>query len=103
MADLLFAAATLLLLLTAAGLAALWRAGNDADRMLAIQLLGSAGIAILLLVAPATGDASILDTALLLALLAALAACAYRAAFGPTRSKEGMSPKAGAPPAAPWP
>lgn len=97
MADLLFAAATLLLLLAAAGLAALWRAGNDVDRMLAVQLLGSSGIAVLLLLAPATGDASILDAALLLALLAALAACAYRAAFGP------MRPKAGTPPAAPRP
>ncbi|MFG1348848.1 monovalent cation/H+ antiporter complex subunit F [Xanthobacter autotrophicus] len=94
MPDLLFAAATLLLLLAAAGLAALWRAGNDVDRMLAIQLLGAAGIAVLLLLTPATGDASLLDTALLLALLAALAACAYRAAFGPMRSKAGMPPAA---------
>ncbi|MET3353389.1 UNVERIFIED_ORG: multicomponent Na+:H+ antiporter subunit F [Xanthobacter viscosus] len=97
MADLLFAAATLLLLLAAAGLASLWWAGNDLDRMLAVQLLGAAGIAVLLLLTPAMGDSSLLDTALLLALLAALAACAYRAAFGPTR------PKAGRPPAAPRP
>lgn len=97
MADLLFAAATLVLLLAAAGLAALWRAGNDVDRMLAVQLLGAAGIAVLLLLTPATGDPALLDTALLLALLAALAACAYRAAFGPVR------PKAGTPPAAPQP
>lgn len=82
MADLLFGAGTLLLLLTAAGLAALWRRGGDADRMLAIQLLGSACIAILLLLAPAMGEASLLDAALLLALLAALAACGYRAALG---------------------
>lgn len=97
MADLFFLAATLLLLLAAAGLAALWRAGNDVDRMLAVQLLGAAGIGVLLLLTPAMGDSSLLDTALLLALLAALAACAYRAAFGPTR------PKAGRPPAAPRP
>ncbi|MFG1303188.1 monovalent cation/H+ antiporter complex subunit F [Xanthobacter autotrophicus] len=97
MADLLFAAATLLLLLAAAGLVALWRTGTDVDRMLAVQLLGAAGIGVLLLLTPATGDPALLDTALLLALLAALAACAYRAAFGPAR------PKAGTPPAAPRP
>ncbi|QRG06628.1 hypothetical protein EZH22_27545 [Xanthobacter dioxanivorans] len=97
MADLLFAAGTVLLLVTAAGLAALWRAGGrDADRMLAIQLLGSAGIAVLLLLAPAMGDAAILDAALLLALLAALAACAYRASLG--ASAGAARPARGAPP-----
>ena len=82
MADILFAAAALLLAITAAGLAALWRAGRDADRMLAVQLLGSAGVAVMLLLSAATGAPSILDVALLLSLLAALAACAYRALGG---------------------
>lgn len=90
MADLLLAAGTALLLLAAAGLAVLWRGGRDVDRMLAIQLLGSASIAVLLLLTPAMGDAALLDVALLLALLAALAACAYRAALG------GPPPRAGA-------
>lgn len=85
MADMLFLAATLLLVLTAAGLFVLWRRGGDADRLLAIQLLGSGCIAVLLLVAVATQEASGLDVALLLALLAALAACAYRAAMGRAR------------------
>lgn len=83
MADLLFAAGALVLLLTGLGLAALWRGGADIDRMLALQLLGSGAIAVLLLIAPAMGEPALIDAALLLALLAALAACAYRAALGP--------------------
>ena len=85
MADLLFSAGSALLLLTGLGLAVLWRGGgrSDVDRMLAIQLLGAASTAILLLLAPAMGEPALLDAALLLALLAALAACAYRAALGP--------------------
>ncbi|MFG1360597.1 monovalent cation/H+ antiporter complex subunit F [Xanthobacter pseudotagetidis] len=83
MADLLFAAGALVLLLTGLGLAALWRGGADIDRMLALQLLGSGAIAALLLITPAMGEPALIDAALLLALLAALAACAYRAALGP--------------------
>lgn len=82
MADLLLAAGALLLLIAGLGIAALWRAGRDADRMLGLQLLGSAGTAVLLLLARASGEAALLDVALLMALLAALAACAYRAALG---------------------
>lgn len=103
MADLLFAAGLLLLLLTAAGLAVLWRSGvRDADRMLGIQFLGSSGIAVLLLLAPAMEDAAILDAALLLALLAALAACAFRASAragraAPARETAGAAPSTACP------
>jgi multicomponent Na+:H+ antiporter subunit F len=82
MADLLFAASALVLLICGFGLAALWRGGADIDRMLAFQLLGSGAIAALLLLAPAMAEPALLDAALLTALLAALAACAYRAALG---------------------
>ncbi|MBB6310083.1 monovalent cation/H+ antiporter complex subunit F [Xanthobacter tagetidis] len=82
MADLLFAAGALVLLICGAGLAALWRGEGDIDRMLAFQLLGSGAIAVLLLIAPAMSEPALLDAALLTALLAALAACAYRAALG---------------------
>lgn len=85
MADILFLAATLLLVLTAAGLFVLWRRGSDADRLLAIQLVGSGCIAVLLLLGVAMEEVSGLDVALLLALLAALAACGYRAAIGSVR------------------
>lgn len=79
MADLLFAAGALLLLVAALGLAALWRTRAVADLMLAVQLLGSAGVAVLLMLAVASRDAAILDVALALALLAAFAAAAFRA------------------------
>jgi multicomponent Na+:H+ antiporter subunit F len=45
--------------------------------MMAAQLLGTGGVAILLLAAVATGVQSIVDVALLLALLAAFAAVAF--------------------------
>lgn len=79
MADLLFAAGAVLLVVAALGLVALWRTRAVADQMLAVQLLGSAGVAVLLMLAVAAGDGSILDVALLLALLAAFAAAAFRA------------------------
>lgn len=80
MADVLFAAGAIVLVLTAAGIALLWRRGGDSDRLLAIQLLGSASIAVLLLLAVAMRQTALLDIALMLAVLAALAAGAYRAA-----------------------
>lgn len=85
MADVLFGAAALLLCLAGGGLVLLWRGGADIDRMLAIQMLGASAIAVMLLLAPAMGEPALLDAALLLALLAAFAACAYRAALGPPR------------------
>lgn len=82
MAELLLAAGGLLLVVAALGLAALWRTGATADLMLAVQLLGSAGVAVLLMLAVATRESAILDVALTLALLAAFAAAAFRA-YGP--------------------
>ncbi|MFS8037492.1 multiple resistance and pH regulation protein F [Xanthobacter sp. AM11] len=79
MADLLLAGAAVLLVTVALGLAGLWRGGSAADLLLAVQLLGTAGVALLLLLAVATPDAAILDVAVLLAVLAAFAAAAFRA------------------------
>lgn len=79
MADLLLAGAAVLLVTVVLGLAGLWRGGAAADLLLAVQLLGTAGVALLLLLAVATPDAAILDVALLLAVLAAFAAAAFRA------------------------
>ena len=64
--------------------AALWRVGRgpaSADRMMAAQLVGTGGIAVLVLLAAAGKDWAILDVALVLALLAALAAVAFVKAF----------------------
>ena len=59
--------------------AALWRvwAGPDAsDRMMAAQLVGTGGVAIVILLA-AAGDWRALDVAVVLAVLAAVAAIAF--------------------------
>jgi multicomponent Na+:H+ antiporter subunit F len=48
-----------------------------ADRMMAAQLLGTGGVAALLLLSVATDTPSIVDVALVLALLAAFASIAF--------------------------
>jgi multicomponent Na+:H+ antiporter subunit F len=77
MADVLLAVATLLLATVAVGLFSILRRPGEVDRMMAPQLVGTGGVAILLLVADATATPSLVDVALLLALLAAFAAVAF--------------------------
>ncbi|WP_454915384.1 monovalent cation/H+ antiporter complex subunit F [Xanthobacter sediminis] len=88
MADVLVAAAGLLVLITAAGLLGVWR-GGAMGRMTALQLLGTCGIAVLLLLSVAQREAAVLDVALLLALLAACAVAAFRAVALGGRRKPG--------------
>lgn len=76
MAEFLIAAAILVLLSTALGLIRLLRGPGDADRLMAGQLLGTGGIAALLLGATIS-DPAIIDAALTLALLAAFASLAF--------------------------
>ena len=88
MAEFLLVAAMLVLLMTAAGLVRLLRGPCDADRMMAGQLLGTGGIAVLLL-ASAISEPTIADAALTLALLAAFASVAfvkYGGGFGRQRA-----------------
>jgi multicomponent Na+:H+ antiporter subunit F len=73
----LLASAALVLALTAVGLARVLRGPTDADRMMAVQLLGTGGIAIVLLVAGAIGVPAAVDIALIAALLAAFASVAF--------------------------
>ena len=63
--------------MVALGLIRILRGPADADRMMAAQLVGSGGTAILLLLSIATATPSIVDDALLLALLAAFASVAF--------------------------
>lgn len=73
-----YLAIAVLLLLALAG--ALWRIGHGpqaADRMMGAQLIGTGGVAVLLLLAAAQADWAIVDVALVLALLAALASVAF--------------------------
>lgn len=77
MSDFLLAAAGFVLLTVAVGLRRVLRGPDAVDRTLAVQLLGTGGIAALLLVAAATGAGGATDVALGLALLAAFAAVAF--------------------------
>jgi multicomponent Na+:H+ antiporter subunit F len=77
MAEFLLAAACFVLIMVALGLVRILRGPTVADRIMAAQLLGSGGIATLLLVAAATGMAATIDVALSLALLAAFASAAF--------------------------
>jgi multicomponent Na+:H+ antiporter subunit F len=76
MADFLLAACGFVLAMVALGLVRILRGPADADRMMAAQLLGSGGIAALLLAA-ATRLPGVVDVALTLSLLAAFASVAF--------------------------
>ncbi|MBR0674322.1 monovalent cation/H+ antiporter complex subunit F [Neoroseomonas soli] len=76
MSDLLQIAALVVLVTVAGGLLRILRGPGVADRVMAAQLLGTGGIAVLLLSSVATGAPALLDAALTLALLAAFAAVA---------------------------
>jgi multicomponent Na+:H+ antiporter subunit F len=77
MADLLLAAGCFILITVALGLARILRGPTLADRIMAVQLLGTGGIAVLLLVGAATDSGAAIDVALSLALLAAFASAAF--------------------------
>lgn len=59
------------------GLVRILRGPGDADRLMATQLLGTGGIAGLLLLGAATDRGAVVDVALTLALLAAFASFAF--------------------------
>lgn len=71
------ALATILLLNIAAGLVRILRGPTPADRMLAAQLFGTSGVALMLLLAQAQSSPALRDVALVFALLAVLATVAF--------------------------
>jgi multicomponent Na+:H+ antiporter subunit F len=77
MTEILLIAAGLVLATVALGLVRILRGPGDADRMMATQLLGTGGVAALLLLGAATGEGAAVDVALTLALLAAFASVAF--------------------------
>jgi multicomponent Na+:H+ antiporter subunit F len=77
MTSFLYVAATFVLTTIALGLFVILRRRAEVGHMMAAQLLGTGGVAILLLLAAATETSSIVDVALLLALFAAFAAVAF--------------------------
>jgi len=75
--EFLFAAASLVLAMVSLGMIRIFRGNSDADSVMAVQLLGTGGIAALLLLGAATAETAVVDVALTLALLAAFAAIAF--------------------------
>jgi multicomponent Na+:H+ antiporter subunit F len=82
--DFLLAAAAFVLAMVALGLVRILRGPTVADRIMAAQLFGTGGIAVLLLGAAATATPAAVDVALSLALLAAFASAAFVQGAGPT-------------------
>src|SRR5262245_51461011 len=90
MSEFLFATSGVVLAAVALGLVRVLRGPADADRMMAAQLLGSGGIAALLLLGAAAGVDSVIDVSLTLALLAAFATAAFvRFSDSPPRGEAG--------------
>ena len=77
MTNFLFASALFVVSMVALSLFRVLYGPAQVDRMMAAQLLGSGGVAVMLLVAIATDAESIIDVALMIALLAAFASIAF--------------------------
>jgi multicomponent Na+:H+ antiporter subunit F len=82
MANFLIAVAGFVLALLTLGLICLLRGPAAADRMMSAQLLGTSGIAAMLLLSAASDNPAIVDVALALALLAAFASIAFVTSSG---------------------
>ena len=77
MSELLAVAVLGLMLTLLLGLLRVLRGPGEADRMLATQLIGTAGVGVLLLLSLLFKQQALIDVALILALLAAVAAAAF--------------------------
>src|SRR5262245_5002438 len=77
MTEFLTAALGFILAMLALGLVRILRGPGDADRMMAAQLIGTRGIAALMLRGTVTGVHAAIDVALTLALLATFASIAF--------------------------
>mgnify|MGYP003471287025 CR=1 FL=1 len=88
MYEFLLASSVFILAMVAIGLVRVLRGPGHADRMMAAQLLGSGGIAALLLVGSATDVPAARNLALMLALLAAFASVGLVKAFAAPESTE---------------
>ena len=77
MTDFFLGAACIVLAITALGLLRILYGPADADRMMAAQLLGTGGIAVLLLAGAATGVSAATDVAIVIALVSAFASATF--------------------------
>ena len=73
----LFLIASFILAMVAGGLIIILRRPAEVDRMMAAQLLGTGGVAILLILAIATQNSPTVNVALMLALFAAFVTVAF--------------------------
>ncbi|HMO05864.1 MAG TPA: monovalent cation/H+ antiporter complex subunit F [Kiritimatiellia bacterium] len=88
MDEVLRSAAGLVVIAVALGLIRIFRGSRDADRMMAVQLIGTGGIAVMLLLAVSGAGPAAIDVALTLALLAAFASVAFVKSAQPPRPAE---------------
>lgn len=77
MSEVFLAAALFLILNVGAGLLRVVRGPTPADRMVAAQLFGTSGVAILLLLSEAADESALRDAALIFALLAVVISVAF--------------------------
>ncbi len=77
MTQFLVGVAIFILATVAVGLARILRGPGDADRMMAAQLLGTGGVATLLLFGVVTAEDAMVNVALTIALLAAFASVTF--------------------------
>jgi multicomponent Na+:H+ antiporter subunit F len=92
MSEFLLGAAAFILAMVALGLVRILRGPGNADRVMAAQLLGTGGIAVVLLLGAATGESAVIDVALTVALLAAFASFAFVKAQAPHEPRANDSP-----------
>jgi multicomponent Na+:H+ antiporter subunit F len=91
-ADLYQGAILFLLLNIIIGLARILRGPTPADRMLAGELLGTAAVAIVLLLAKLSGQAALVDMTLVFALLSAMAVVTFVSRAWASLGAESHSP-----------
>jgi multicomponent Na+:H+ antiporter subunit F len=92
MASFLFGAAGFVLAMVALGLFRVLHGPAEADRMMAAQLAGTGGIAVLVMLSVATETPPIADVALMLALLAAFASVAFVRSAGGSETGTSEAP-----------
>lgn len=92
MREFLLGAAVFILAMVAVGLVRILRGPGHPDRIMAAQLLGTGGMAAVLLLGAATGEGATIDVALTLALLAAFASFAFVKAQGLRDSRADQRP-----------
>ena len=96
MTEFMTAALGFILAMLALGLIRVLRGPDDADRMMAAQLIGTGGIAALLLVGAVTDVPATVDVALTLALLATFASIAFVKKGSPHLDADGAKSNEGA-------